>query len=290
MQRIEETRRDGLSGGAFVALALGLFVGAVALAVKGGPSQDAILLGGAALGTLLGIVVVKGLVMVNPNEAVVLQLFGRYVGTIRESGLRFTSPLYTRARLSVRVMNFDSAKLKVNDQDGNPVEIAAVVVMQVRDTAQARFQVNDFLSFVRVQAEVALRNIATRYPYDGHDEGISLRAHTQHIAEELKVELQAHVDEAGIAIIDAKISHLAYAPEIAHAMLQRQQASAIVAARQRIVEGAVGMVQMALAMLAEHEVVELDEERKAAMVSNLLVVLCGERSTQPVVNAGTIYQ
>ena len=290
MQRIQEIRRDGFSGGAFVALAFGFFVGAVALAVKGGPGKDPLLLGGAVVASFLGLVVLKGLVMVNPNEAVVQQLFGRYVGTMREAGLRFTSPLFTRARLSVRVMNFDSAKLKVNDQDGNPVEIAAVVVMQVKDTAQARFQVNDFTSFVRVQAEVALRNIATRYPYDGHDDCISLRANTQHIADELKVELQAHVEEAGIAILDAKISHLAYAPEIAHAMLQRQQASAIVAARQRIVEGAVGMVQMALVMLAEHKVVELDEERKAAMVSNLLVVLCGERSTQPVVNTGSIYQ
>ena len=231
-----------------------------------------------------------GLFVVNPNEAKVLQLFGKYVGTARQPGLRFANPFYTKRRVSLRVRNFESAQLKVNDLDGNPIEIAAVVVWKVVDTAEAIFEVDDYENYVHVQSESALRNMATSYPYDAHDEAqLSLRGHTQAIADHLRKEIQERLSKAGVEVIEARISHLAYASEIAAAMLQRQQAGAIIAARQRIVDGAVGMVEMALDRLARNNVVELDEERKAAMVSNLLVVLCSERSTQPIVNAGTLH-
>jgi regulator of protease activity HflC (stomatin/prohibitin superfamily) len=231
-----------------------------------------------------------GLFVVNPNEAKVLQLFGKYVGTARQQGLRFANPFYTKRRASLRVRNFESARLKVNDLDGNPIEIAAVVVWKVVDTAEAIFEVDDYENYVHVQSESALRNMATSYPYDVHDEAqLSLRGHTQAIADHLRKEIQERLSKAGVEVIEARISHLAYASEIAAAMLQRQQAGAIIAARQRIVDGAVGMVEMALDRLARNNVVELDEERKAAMVSNLLVVLCSERSTQPIVNAGTLH-
>jgi regulator of protease activity HflC (stomatin/prohibitin superfamily) len=232
-----------------------------------------------------------GLFVVNPNEGSVLQLFGTYIGTARRAGFHWVSPFCTRRRVSLRVRNFESGKLKVNDRDGNPIEIAAVVVWRVVDTAEAIFEVDNYQNFVQVQSEAALRNLATTHPYDAHDEGqASLRGHTQEIAEQLKREIQARLEKAGVEVIESRISHLAYAPEIAGAMLQRQQASAVIAARQKIVEGAVGMVEMALEMLSRQSLVTLDEERKAAMVSNLLVVLCSERHTQPVVNAGTIYQ
>jgi regulator of protease activity HflC (stomatin/prohibitin superfamily) len=231
-----------------------------------------------------------GLFVVNPNEGKVLQLFGRYVGTAREPGLRFANPFYSKRRVSLRVRNFESARLKVNDLDGNPIEIAAVVVWRVVDTAEAVFEVDDYENYVHVQSEAALRNMATSYPYDAHDdEKLSLRGHTLAIADHLRKEIQDRLSKAGVEVIEARISHLAYAPEIAAAMLQRQQAGAIIAARQRIVEGAVGMVEMALQMLSANRIVELDEERKAAMVSNLLVVLCGDRNTQPIVNAGTLH-
>jgi regulator of protease activity HflC (stomatin/prohibitin superfamily) len=221
----------------------------------------------------------------------VLQLFGRYVGTARLNGLRWANPFYTKKRVSLRVRNFESAKLKVNDLEGNPIEIAAVVVWRVVDTAEAVFEVDDYSNYVHVQSEAALRNLSTSYAYDAHEEGhMSLRGNTAEVAEHLKREIQDRLAKAGVQVLEARISHLAYAPEIAAAMLQRQQAGAIIAARQRIVEGAVGMVEMALELLSRREIVQLDDERKAAMVSNLLVVLCGERSTQPVVNAGTIYQ
>jgi hypothetical protein len=244
-----------------------------------------------ALVTLtLAIVLAGGLFVVNPNEAKVLQLFGKYVGTARDQGLRFANPFYTKRRASLRVRNFESARLKVNDLDGNPIEIAAVVVWKVVDTAEAIFEVDDYENYVHVQSESALRNMATSYPYDAHDETqLSLRGHTQAIADHLRKEIQERLSKAGVEVIEARISHLAYAAEIAAAMLQRQQAGAIIAARQRIVDGAVGMVEMALDRLARNNVVELDEERKAAMVSNLLVVLCSERSTQPIVNAGTLH-
>jgi len=236
------------------------------------------------------LVALGGLFVVQPNHGVVLQLFGRYVGTVRDEGLRFANPFYSKKPVSLRVRNFETNKLKVNDQDGNPVEIGAVVVWKVVDTAQAVFQVENYENYVHVQSEAAMRNLATAYPYDSHEEHqISLRGHTAVVAEHLKKEIHERLEVAGVDILEARISHLAYAPEIAAAMLQRQQAGAIIAARQKIVEGAVGMVEMALEMLAKNKIVTLDEERKAAMVSNLLVVLCGERSTQPVVNTGTIY-
>ena len=229
--------------------------------------------------------------MVNPNEGRVLQLFGDYVGTVRVPGLRWANPFYTKKRISLRVRNFESARLKVNDNEGNPIEIAAVVVWQVVDTAEAVFQVDDYNNYVKVQSESALRNLATSYTYDTHDDAqMSLRSHTAAVAEHLKKEIQERLSRAGVEVIESRISHLAYAQEIAASMLQRQQAGAIIAARQRIVEGAVGMVEMALEMLSRRDIVTLDDERKAAMVSNLLVVLCGERAAQPIVNTGTIYQ
>jgi regulator of protease activity HflC (stomatin/prohibitin superfamily) len=242
------------------------------------------------IGALTGVLTL-GFFTVNPNEGRVLQLFGHYVGTARNPGLRWANPFYTKKRVSLRVRNFESAKLKVNDQEGNPIEIAAVVVWRVVDTAEAIFEVDDYANYVHVQSEAALRNLATSYSYDAHEEGQkSLRGNTAEVAEHLKNEIQERLAKAGVEVLESRISHLAYAPEIAAAMLQRQQAGAIIAARQRIVEGAVGMVEMALDLLSRRSIVQLDDERKAAMVSNLLVVLCGERSTQPVVNTGTFYQ
>ena len=237
------------------------------------------------------IVLLAGLFVVNPNEGKVLQFFGSYAGTVKRPGLRWANPFYTKRRISQRIRNFESSHLKVNDNEGNPIEIAAVVVWKVVDTAEAVFEVDDYNNYVKVQTEAALRNLATSYTYDAHDDAqISLRGHTAAVAEHLKNEIQDRLARAGVEVMEARISHLAYAPEIAHAMLQRQQAGAIIAARQRIVEGAVGMVEMALEMLSKRDIVALDNERKAAMVSNLLVVLCGDRSTQPIVNTGTIYQ
>ena len=248
-----------------------------------------------AVSCALGIGVVgvlcAGLFIVQPNEGKVLQLFGRYVGTVREPGLKWASPFYTKRKVSQRIRNFESNRLKVNDHDGSPIEIASVVVWRVVDTAEAVFEVDDFEHFVKVQAESALRNLATHHTYDAHeDDKMSLRGNTAEVADQLRKEIQERVAKAGVEVMEARISHLAYAPEIASAMLRRQQAGAVIAARQRIVEGAVGMVDMALELLKQKHVVELDEERKAAMVSNLLVVLCGEHDAQPVVNAGTIYQ
>jgi regulator of protease activity HflC (stomatin/prohibitin superfamily) len=244
-----------------------------------------------AIGIVLGAFGLAGLFIVNPNEAKVLQLFGSYAGTVKVAGLRWANPFYSKRRISLRVRNFESARLKVNDAEGNPIEIAAVVVWRVVETAEACFEVDDYENYVHVQSESALRNLATSYAYDAHEEGQrSLRGHTLEVAAHLKAEIQERLTKAGVEVMEARISHLAYAPEIAAAMLQRQQAGAIIAARQRIVEGAVGMVEMALEMLSRKEIVRLDEERKAAMVSNLLVVLCGERAAQPILNTGTIYQ
>ncbi|MEU6923626.1 MULTISPECIES: SPFH domain-containing protein [unclassified Streptomyces] len=232
-----------------------------------------------------------GVKMVAPGEARVIQLFGRYVGTIRTDGLRWINPLTSSRKISTRVRNHETAVLKVNDAYGNPIELAAIVVWKVEDTAQALFEVDDFLEFVATQTEAAVRHIAIEYPYDAHDEGgLSLRGNAEEITEKLAVELTARVQAAGVRIIESRFSHLAYAPEIASAMLQRQQAGAVVAARQQIVEGAVGMVEMALTRIAEQDIVELDSERKAAMVSNLMVVLCGDRAAQPVLNTGSLYQ
>jgi regulator of protease activity HflC (stomatin/prohibitin superfamily) len=227
---------------------------------------------------------------VNPNEARVVQLFGRYTGTLRDQGFWWVNPFTLRRKVSMRVRNFESAKLKVNDHDGNPIEIAAVVVWKVVDTAEALFHVDNYDNVVHVQSESALRNLASTYAYDPHDDGaMSLRANTQEVAEQIKQEIQSRLQQAGVEVIEARISHLAYAPEIAGAMLRRQQASAIVAARAKIVAGAVGMVEMALAELQAKHIVELDPERRAAMVSNMLVVLCSDQHPQPVVNAGTLY-
>ncbi|MFE0364199.1 SPFH domain-containing protein [Streptomyces griseoaurantiacus] len=269
-------------------IAIGLFATAAALTSVG---VKAVLI---VLGILIGIsalVAMRGLNMVAPGEARVVQLFGRYRGTIRDDGLRWVNPFTSRRKISTRVRNLETAVLKVNDAYGNPIELAAVVVWKVRDTAQASFEVDNYVEFVATQTEAAVRHIAIEYPYDAHDEGgLSLRGNAEEITEKLAVELHARVEAAGVQIVESRFTHLAYAPEIASAMLQRQQAGAVVAARRQIVDGAVGMVEAALARIAEQDIVELDEERKAAMVSNLMVVLCGDRAPQPVLNTGSLYQ
>jgi regulator of protease activity HflC (stomatin/prohibitin superfamily) len=252
-----------------------------------------------AVGFVISVVVLgvtgllgAGFFIVNPNEAKVIQLFGNYAGTAKVPGLWWTNPFsYPRVKLSQRVRNFESSKLKVNDHDGNPIEIASVVVWRVTNTAEAMFRVDDFKEFVQVQSEAAVRNLATTYPYDTHVDGeLALRRNNVEITDKLRSEIQDRLAQAGIEVIEARISHLAYAPEIAGAMLRRQQAGAVVAARTQIVEGAVGMVEMALEALSKKEIVRLDEERKATMVSNLMVVLCSDREPQPVVNTGSLYQ
>jgi regulator of protease activity HflC (stomatin/prohibitin superfamily) len=232
-----------------------------------------------------------GFTVVTPNTARVVLLFGKYLGSIKTPGFWWVNPLTTRRMVSLKVRNFESGKLKVNDHIGNPIEIAAIVVWRVVETAEAVFQVDDYEHFVHVQTESAVRNLATSFPYDAHEEGeLSLRGSTSEVSQRLRQEIQDRLATAGVEVIEARISHLAYAPEIANAMLRRQQATAVIAARQKIVEGAVGMVEMALELLSSKHVVELDEERKASMVSNLLVILCSDRDAQPVVNAGTLYQ
>ncbi|MFE3586306.1 SPFH domain-containing protein [Streptomyces niveus] len=293
--RVREFQATSIRGG--LALLLGLLglAGGIALIVIGAAlSSTGAKAALIVIGILLAIAAffaMCGLNMVAPGEARVVQLFGRYRGTIRVDGLRWVNPLTSRAKISTRVRNHETAVLKVNDAYGNPIELAAVVVWRVEDTAQALFEVDDFLEFVSTQTEAAVRHIAIEYPYDAHDEdGLSLRGNAEEITEKLAVELHARVEAAGVHIIESRFTHLAYAPEIASAMLQRQQAGAVVAARRLIVDGAVGMVEAALTRLQEQDIVELDSERKAAMVSNLLVVLCGDRAAQPVVNTGTLYQ
>ncbi|MEV4579672.1 SPFH domain-containing protein [Nonomuraea jabiensis] len=286
------------NGFVLLGVAVVLILGGVALLALGivmladGAGQSgAWLVVAAPLIVVLGATLCFGLTAVAPGEARVVQLLGRYVGTLRTPGFQWVNPFTARRRVSTRIRNHETEVTKVNDADGNPIQIATVVVWQVQDTAQAVFEVDDFVEFVAIQAETAVRHIAGVYPYDSHGEPrLSLRDNADEINERLSAEISARVASAGVKVIESRIVHLAYAPEIAHAMLRRQQAGAVVAARQRIVEGAVGMVEMALARLAEHEVVELDEERKAAMVSNLMVVLVGDRDTQPVVNTGTLYQ
>ena len=261
-----------------------VFTGATAASPSLGFVLGGIVLGAVALFSLVG------LYKVEPNQSAVLSLFGKYVGTVKANGLRWNNPFYAKRKVSQRVRNFESGKLKVNELDGSPIEIASVIVWQVVDASEAVYNVDEYETFVHIQSESALRAMATSYPYDQHEEGqLSLRSHATEIGEHLKKELQERLADAGVQVLDARISHLAYAPEIAQAMLQRQQANAIIAARTRIVAGAVGMVEMALQELQKNGVVTLDEERKAQMVSNLLVVLCGERSTQPIVNAGSLY-
>ncbi len=295
--RVRERRAFGANGlpmlGLVVVLVLGgaalLVVGIAQLSGGGSRGVPATLVVVGALVVVAGLLLRGGLMMIAPGEARVVQFLGRYVGTVRDDGLRWVNPFTVRRRISTRIRNHETAVTKVNDADGSPIEIAAVVVWRVTDTARAMFEVDDYGEFVTIQAETAVRHIATSYPYDSHGEELSLRQNTTEITDKLSAEIAARVEAAGVEVIESRITHLAYAQEIAGAMLRRQQAGAVVAARQRIVEGAVGMVQMALDKLAEEEVVDLDEERKATMVSNLLVVLCADRDTQPVVNAGSLY-
>jgi len=288
---IRERENPAIPGLPVLIGGIALIVGSIYQVIQGAREPSAAMIIGWTLVLIGSFLLLAGLFVVNPNEGKVLQFFGSYVGTVKRPGLRWANPLYTKKRISQRIRNFESARLKVNDNEGNPIEIAAVVVWRVVDTAEAVFEVDDYNNYVKVQTEAALRNLATSYTYDSHDDAqISLRGHTTTVAEHLKKEIQERLARAGVEVMEARISHLAYAPEIAHAMLQRQQAGAIIAARQRIVEGAVGMVEMALDMLSRRDIVTLDNERKAAMVSNLLVVLCGERAAQPVLNTGTIHQ
>ena len=272
-----------------LALLAGMLVGAY-IGVAGMQAGSAAQAIGGVLLAVVTLFCLFGLYMVEPNQAAVLSLFGKYIGTVKDNGLRWNNPFFSKKKVSQRVRNFESSKLKVNELDGSPIEIAAVIVWQVVEPAEAVYNVDDYESFVHIQSESALRTMATSYPYDQHEEGqLALRSHATEVSKHLLDELQDRLADAGIRMLDARISHLAYAPEIAQAMLQRQQANAIIAARTRIVAGAVGMVQMALIELEKNGVVNLDEERKAQMVSNLLVVLCGERGTQPIVNAGSLF-
>ncbi len=287
---VQEIPRKAASG-AFILLALSVaLVADVLLFVLGIVNGSAIVIIGTVVAFLVLFFLVFGVFVVNPNEARVLQLFGRYVGTASDHGLRWANPLFSKTTISLRVRNFETDRSKVNDADGNPIEMAAVVVWKVVDTAEATFEVDDYVNFMHVQSESAVRNLATRYPYDTRDDAeISLRGNTEEIAEQLQTEIQGRLQKAGLEVLEARITHLAYAPEIASSMLQRQQASAIVEAKEKIVEGAVGMVQMALDSLSSRGIVDLDEERKAALVSNLLVVLCSDRGTQPVLStAGSL--
>jgi regulator of protease activity HflC (stomatin/prohibitin superfamily) len=284
---IKERERHAMSGWlALASLLLALAVMAV-LFIIGSLAVKIVMIICAAFDLFL----MLGFFFINPNEARVIQLFGKYVGTCRQEGLRWANPLFSKKRISLRVRNFETGKMKVNDVGGNPIEIAAIVVWKVVDTAEACFQVDDYEQFVKIQSESAVRNLATQYPYDSHQDNIiSLRGSTADVSGKLREEIHERLAQAGVEVLEARISHLAYAPEIAEAMLRRQQAGAIVAARQLIVEGAVGMVEMALEQLSSKHIIDLDQERKAAMVSNLLVVLCGETATQPVINTGTLYQ
>ena len=289
---IQERVASPIRGAVGLTVSILLILAGIALIFRAAGSQNplgSILL--AVLALVLGSLAAAGLFTAQPNQAVVLILFGSYVGSVRSSGWWWTNPFITRRKLSLRARSLNGERIKVNDQHGNPVEIAAVVVWKVRDTAQAAFDVDDYERFVTVQSETAVRHLASSYPYDDYEsDGISLRGSTDKVSEFLKAELHERLKPAGVEVMETRLSHLAYSPEIAQAMLQRQQAGAIIAARTRIVEGAVGMVEMALDRLGKNKIVELDEERKAAMVSNLLVVLCGEHAATPVLNAGTLYK
>jgi regulator of protease activity HflC (stomatin/prohibitin superfamily) len=287
---IREKEFNGGPGLGMLLVFLGLFFASCYWLVVSTRAGQGLWLVGSVLGMLVSIFGLAGLFVVNPNQAKVLQLFGDYRGTARTPGLRWVNPFYSKKAVSVRTRNFETGKLKVNDKSGNPIEIAAVVVWKVVDTAEALFNVDDYINFVHVQSESALRNLATHFPYVADHEGeMALSSHTAEMSVGLSAEIQERLEQAGVKVTEARISHLAYSPEIASAMLQRQQASAVVAARSKIVEGAVGMVEHALEMLAEKGLVQLDDERRAAMVSNLLVVLCGDRHPQPVINAGSLY-
>ena len=288
---IHEIQKHPLNGIPFLVLLPLAVLGSAWWAIESFAQAELWMGWSAVLITLIFVVCLFGFFIVAPNQAVVMQLFGDYVGTARDPGLRWANPFYTTRKVSLRVRNFETGKLKVNDVRGNPIEIGAIVVWRVIDSAEAIFQVDDYENFVHVQSESALRNLASGYAYDSYiDDEKCLVGHTAEVSEKLKTEVHERLADAGVEVLETRISHLAYSPEIAAAMLQRQQAGAVVAARQRIVEGAVGMVETALDMLTMKHVVELDNERRAAMVSNLLVVLCSDRHTQPVVNTGSLYQ
>jgi regulator of protease activity HflC (stomatin/prohibitin superfamily) len=293
---------------------LALTIGGPIVIIAGAAQTDALRVVAGVLSLLMGIVALFGFMAIPPNHARVLLLFGEYKGSVKESGFFWVNPFFTKKKVSLRVRNFETGSTvseerkdaggqvthpkgrtsgrpsKVNDRDGNPVDISAVVVWRVVETAEALLEVDDYEDYVAIQSESALRNLASRHPYDSEDHEVSLRGNTAEVSEQLRQDIQERLEKAGVEVIEARISHLAYSAEIAAAMLQRQQAQAVVAARTKIVEGAVGMVQMALEHLQRDEVVELDAERRAAMVSNLLVVLCSDRHTQPVVNTGSLYQ
>lgn len=287
---IREIKRNAPSGG--LTLLVLVVIGAIAIRmlIVGASTANPPLAVASAIGIAAVVTLMAGLFTVQPGEGKVLQLFGSYVGTVRDPGLRWANPFYTKKAVSLRVRNFETTKLKVNDHNSNPIEIGAVVVWQVTDTAEALFEVDNYEEYVRVQSESALRGLANQYPYDAHEDGQkSLSVNTSDVADQLQIEIQDRLSKAGVKVLESRVSHLAYAPEIAGVMLRRQQATAVISARAKIVEGAVGMVEMALEQLSSKKLVELNEERKATMVSNLLVVLCSEQSTTPVVNAGTIY-
>ena len=310
---IQEKKLRPIAGWGVLAVCLVLLILVPTLAIVGALRESALLVGTAFLSAITGTVLLFGFQAVQPNDARALLLFGEYQGSIVESGFYWVNPFFSKKRISLRVRNFETGSIttpetkdaagkilthktrsagrpsKVNDRDGNPVDISAVVVWRVVNTAEALFEVDDYEHFVAVQSEAALRSLALRHPYDSEDHEVSLRGSTTEVSEQLKLDVQERLDKAGVEVIDARISHLAYSPEIAAAMLQRQQAQAVVAARRTIVDGAVGMVQMALDHLAKDHIVELDSERRAAMVSNLLVVLCSDRHAQPVINTGTLY-
>ena len=287
---IREIERKAANGIAVLLILLASIATLVLFLIRGFIAEDPVFVIGCIVALVVVVFLLFGLFVVNPNEGKVLQLFGSYTGTVRDPGLRWANPLYTKKRVSLRVRNFETSKLKVNDQRGNPIEIAAVVVWKVVDTAEAVFEVDDYIHYVHVQSEAAGRNLATNYPYDAFEEDeVSMVGHLPEISDRLRHENQERLTKAGVKIIESRISHLAYSPEIAQAMLRRQQATAIIAARRKIVEGAVGMVEHALHELSAKNILELDEERKAAMVSNLLVVLCSESETQPVINTGRLY-
>lgn len=290
----QERARTVFSGYPMLFLGLLLAIATIWVFVTGVRADRVLLLIPSGLLLLATVLTFVGLFIVNPNDARVLVLFGTYTGTVKKNGFCWANPFYSKKRITLRARNLNGEKLKVNDKAGNPIQIAAVVVWQVEDTYRASFDVDDYEQYVVVQSEAAVRHLAGAYPYDtfeDHEQDtMTLRGGTEHVNAQLERELQERFDRAGIRVIEARISHLAYAPEIAEAMLRRQQAAAVVAARHQIVEGAVSMVELALSRLSEKNVVQLDEERKAAMVSNLLVVLCSESAASPVVNAGTLYQ
>jgi regulator of protease activity HflC (stomatin/prohibitin superfamily) len=287
---IRELKRDALPGIPMLVVLLAAEVASIAGLVAAARRGSVFEILAAIAAILVVALLLAGVFTVSPNQGRVMQLFGAYRGTAREPGLRWANPFFSKRAVSLRVRNFETGKLKVNDKRGNPIEIATVVVWRVVDTAEAVFQVDSYENYVHVQSEAALRNLATAYPYDAHAEGeVALSSHTAEVSAQLKTEIQERLEKAGVEVVETRVSHLAYAPEIAAAMLRRQQAAAVVAARRTIVDGAVGMVENALEMLAQKKVIDLDEERKAAMVSNLLVVLCSEQNTQPVVNAGSLY-